>query len=112
MARLCDFCNHNHNCFSLDSRRFVRLVLRENVMEYKGILRVSLNSQEFCFVKNEQIITNRDEEPLTLQKSRLDEENGYIDSPNEEGFKIPYMDDLRSEGFIECLLHFRLLEKA
>jgi len=81
-------------------------------MEYKGILRVSLNSKEFCFVKNGQIITNKNEEPIILEKSRLDEENGYIDNPNEEGFKIPYMDDLRSEGFIDCLIYYYLWEAA
>ena len=34
LARLCDFCNHNCNCFSLDSRRCCRLVLREKVMDH------------------------------------------------------------------------------
>ena len=75
-------------------------------MEYKGVLRVDLNPQEFCFrdLRNNKIFTNSKGQFLTLKKSVLfDEDNAYIDNPNEEGFKIPYMDDLRSEGFIDCL---------
>jgi hypothetical protein len=75
-------------------------------MEYKGVLRVDLNSEEFCFqdLSTDKIFTNSKGQPLTLRKSVLfDEDNAYIDNPNEEGFKIPYMDNLRSEGFIDCL---------
>jgi len=90
-------------------------------MEYKSVLRVSLNEKEFCFVdmrsdnkkrnsyyqeSDKKMFTNNKGQPLTLRKSVLNiEENPYIDfDPTEEGFKISYMDDLRSEGFIDCLL--------
>ena len=89
-------------------------------MKYKSVLRVSLNEKEFCFVDmrsdnkkrnsyyqepDKKMFTNNKGQPLTLRKSVLNEENPYIDfDPTEEGFKIPYMDDLRSEGFIDCLL--------
>ena len=90
-------------------------------MKYRGVLRVSLNSEEFCFVDmrskegkrnsyyqehDKKMFTNDNGQPLTLRKSVLNDENSYIDfDPTEEGFKIPYMDDLRSEGFIDCLMN-------
>ena len=55
-------------------------------MEYKGVLRVDLNSEEFCFqdLSNDKIFTNSKGQPLTLKKSVLfDEDNAYIDNPNE-----------------------------
>lgn len=80
-------------------------------MLYKGVLRVDLNSEDFCFVdidncgSDKKMFTDKSGQPLTLKKSVLDDSNPYIDfDPNEEGFKINYMDDLRSEGFIDCLL--------
>ena len=89
-------------------------------MEYKGILRVSLNPRQFCFVDmrpregkrhsyyqehDKQIFTNNTGQPLTLEKAVLSDENPYIDfDPKEEGFKINYIDDVKSEGFIDCLI--------
>ena len=92
----------------------------EGGMKYRGILRVSLNNKEFCFVDmrceegkrnsyyqqhDKKMFTNKNGQPLTIKKSVLNDENPYIDfDPNEEGFKINYMDDLRSEGFIDALI--------
>ena len=43
-----------------------------------------------------------------LEKAILNDENPYIDfDPKEEGFKINYIDDVKSEGFIDCLINYR-----
>ena len=89
-------------------------------MEYKGVQRVSLNNKEFGFLDmrskegkrhsyyqepDKQMFTNNKGQPLTLEKAVLNDENPYMDfDPIEEGFKINYIDDLRSEGFIDCLI--------
>tara|TARA_R110000803_G_scaffold28369_1_gene65604 strand:- start:24 stop:305 length:282 start_codon:yes stop_codon:yes gene_type:complete len=89
-------------------------------MEYKGVMRVSLNNTEFGFVDmrsgkgkrhsyyqepDKHMFTNDKGELLTLEKAVLNDENPYIDfDPKEEGFKINYIDDVKSEGFIDCLI--------
>tara|TARA_R110002124_G_scaffold11836_5_gene56340 strand:+ start:536 stop:838 length:303 start_codon:yes stop_codon:yes gene_type:complete len=96
-------------------------------MEYKGVLRISLNDKEFGFIDmrsmeqyrelkegkrnsyyqepHKQMFTNHKGQPLTLEKAVLSDENPYIDfDPKEEGFKINYIDDVKSEGFIDCLI--------
>ena len=51
------------------------------------------------------MFTNHKGQPLTLEKAVLSDENPYIDfDPKEEGFKINYIDDVKSEGFIDCLI--------
>lgn len=86
-------------------------------MKYKGFMRISLNETDFCFVDMRQkqirqsyyrefweILTDSKGEILTLKKANF-MNNRYIDfDEKEEGFKLPYMDDLRAEGFIDCFI--------
>lgn len=59
-------------------------------MIYRNVERLSLNSEEFCFSYQGHIITDSYNKPLSLEK----EPKTSLDS----------IDDLKSEGFIDCLI--------
>ena len=63
-------------------------------MNYRGVQRYILNSEEFCFAYKGFIITKElGKEPLTLKKSTDEAIDKEID-----------IDLLKSQGFIDCLI--------
>ena len=63
-------------------------------MNYRGVQRYSLNSEEFCFAYQGFIITkDLGKEPLTLKKS--------TDEVKDEAWDVDF---IKSQGFIDCLI--------
>jgi|TARA_R110000850_G_scaffold101900_2_gene210603 hypothetical protein len=62
-------------------------------MNYRGVQRYILNSEEFCFAYQGSIIVDALDKPLTLKRS--------TDEVKDEAWDLDF---IKSEGFIDCLI--------